>query len=130
MRYVRWLGRMLWFPVAFGWAVVKANVLLGGDIVTPKSWISGGFVEVPLRCRTDTEISMLANMVTLTPGTSTVAVRRATPTLWVQGLYLKDPADLRRDVYALEDMLLGVSRVDGAPSMRPALGSWREEGRA
>lgn len=127
MRYVRWVGRLLWFVPGFVIAVVKANIQVGADILTPGSRISGGFVEVPLRCRTDLEVAMLANMITLTPGTATVAVHRASPTLWVQGLYLDAPADLRHDVRALEDLLLGATRLTVPTVDHPALGTWREE---
>lgn len=127
MPYLRWLGRVLWFAPAFAVAVVKANVQMAGDILTPGSHISGGFVEVPLRCRTDFEIAVLANMITLTPGTATVAVHRASSTLWVQGLYLDEPDDLRRSVRELEDMLLGATRASGPPQEHPPLGAWRKE---
>lgn len=127
MRYLRWLGRLLWFPIGFAWAVVRANVEVGIDIVTPASAISGGFIEVPLRCETDLEIAVLANMVTLTPGTAAVALYRPEPTLWIQGLYMDSPESLRRDVYHLEDMLLGVTRVSGAPHDHPRVGNWRKE---
>ncbi|MEE6282092.1 Na+/H+ antiporter subunit E [Georgenia sunbinii] len=125
MRYVRWLGHALWFTPYFLFEIVKANVTVGADIITPGTRMSAGFIEIPLRCRTPFEIMMIANMITLTPGTVTVAVDAESPTVWVHSLYITTPDDFRADVHAMEQRLLAATRLDGAPSKIPQVGAWK-----
>ncbi|WP_150239478.1 Na+/H+ antiporter subunit E [Nocardiopsis quinghaiensis] len=113
---------ILWFPFFYGFQVVTSSARLGWDILTPGSASTPAFVEVPLRCRTDLEITAVANMVSLTAGTVTVAVRKDPPTLWVHGMYAKDDQGLRDHVHTMEDRLLGVTRAGGAPARRPVPG--------
>lgn len=129
IRYPRWLWRFVWFHVYYVWQIVVANVVVGRDIVTPGSRMSAGFIEVPLRCRTRFEIMMMANFITLTPGTVTVAVHEDARTLWVHSLYITSPDELRADIRAMEEHLLRATRLDGPPSEVPRVGSWREAGR-
>ena len=125
IRYLRWLLRLLWFPCYFLWQIVVSNAVVGRDAVTPGSRISAGFIEVPLRCRSRFEIMMMANMITLTPGTVTVAVHEESSTLWIHSLYVTSPDDVRADTWAMEDHLLAATRIDGAPAQLPRVGAWR-----
>lgn len=127
IRYLSWPLRVVWFHVYYLWQIVLANVLVGRDVVTPGSSMSAGFIEIPLRCRTRFEIMMMANFITLTPGTVTVAVHEASSTLWIHSLYVTSPDELRADIWAMEDHLLNATRLDGPPPERPRVGSWRKE---
>ncbi|MCL3859545.1 Na+/H+ antiporter subunit E [Actinotalea sp. K2] len=112
MSRVRWALRLLGFPFYFAAEVVKANTTVARDILTPGSRITAGFVELPLRCVTDLEITTMANLITLTPGTVTVAVRKDPATLWVHGMYITDLEEFRADQYAMETRLLAAMRRD------------------
>ncbi|MBO1753373.1 Na+/H+ antiporter subunit E [Actinotalea sp. BY-33] len=116
---LRWGLRILAFPVYYALEVVKANLVLAKDLLTPGSSISAGFIEVPLRARTDIEITTIANMITLTPGTVTVAVRKAPATLWVHGMYVEDPDSFREGIYAMEARMIGFLRRDPEPGPVP-----------
>lgn len=126
IRYLRWFLRLLWFPCYFLWQIIVSNAVVGRDVLTPGSRISAGFVEVPLRCRSSFETMMIANMITLTPGTVTVAVHEASRTLWIHSLYVTSPDDVRADIWAMESHLLGATRLDGAPAQLPHVGAWQE----
>ncbi|WP_236568134.1 MULTISPECIES: Na+/H+ antiporter subunit E [unclassified Nocardiopsis] len=121
---VRRIVHALGLPSAFGARVVAASARLAWDVLTPGSASVPAFVRVPLRCRSELEVTAIANMVTLTPGTVTVAIRMDPPTLWVYGMYASDEAELREGVRAMEDRLLAVTRADGAPA-RPGNGEGR-----
>ncbi len=129
MRYLRLVLGIVWFPFYFAWQIVVSNLTVGADVVTPGSRMSAGFVEVPLRCRTRFEIMMMANMITLTPGTVTVAVDEASSTLWIHDLYVSSPDDVRASIRAMENHLLRATRLDGPPQAIPRVGRWREEAR-
>ncbi|MEU3308356.1 Na+/H+ antiporter subunit E [Nocardiopsis sp. NPDC055551] len=110
MNHLKWALRLLWFPFYAGGEITKTSFQVMWDIVTPGSASTPAFVEVPIRGRTDFEVTMLANLISLTPGTVTVAVRHEPSTLWVHGLYVQDRESFREDIRAMEDRILAVTR--------------------
>lgn len=114
MNHLTWGLRVLWFPFYAGGEIVKTSFQVMRDIVTPGSSATPAFVEVPVRCRTDFEVTMLANLISLTPGTVTVAVRQEPCTLWVHGLYVDDHESFREDIRVMEDRILAVTRTPWA----------------
>ena len=53
---------------------------------------------MPLDAKTDAEITLLANVVTLTPGTLSLDVSPDRSTLYVHAMFLESPEALRRDI--------------------------------
>ena len=78
--------------------LVKANLVVAYDVLTPQHHMRPGVVAIPLRARTDFEITLLANLITMTPGTLSLDVSADRKRLYVHAMYLKDPEDLRRDI--------------------------------
>jgi multicomponent Na+:H+ antiporter subunit E len=113
---LRRAARIAWFPFFYGSRVVASTLKVAWDILTPGSSSVPALLEVPLRCRTDLEITAVANMVSLTPGTVTVAIRTDPPALWVHGMYTADEQAFFDDIHRMEDYLLGLTRTSGAPS--------------
>lgn len=113
--YVRWAGQLLRFPFYYGFEVIKSTTHVGLDTLTPGSRATPGFVEFPLRCETDFEVTIMANMISLTPGTVTVAVQLHPTKLWVHGMYVSDCPSFREELYAMEDRLLAATRPFGVP---------------
>lgn len=75
-------------------------------------------VELPLRCVTDLEISMLASSITITPGTLVLGVAAAygdhPPTLFVHSLYDNARERVIRGLRELETVVLNATRKGGA----------------
>lgn len=68
-----------------------ASLKVAYDIITPDFLLKPGVIAYPLLARTDLEITLLANMISLTPGTLSMAVSEDRKTLYVHSLYiLKD----------------------------------------
>ncbi|WP_017577138.1 Na+/H+ antiporter subunit E [Nocardiopsis kunsanensis] len=129
MTYLLWVLRTLRFPFYFGFEVVKTTFVVLYDALTRGSSSTPAFVEVPTRCRTDFETTMLANMISLTPGTVTVAVGEDSPvTLWVHSLYVDDRASFRADIHTMEDHLLAVTRPRAGVPSRPTTAESTERG--
>jgi multicomponent Na+:H+ antiporter subunit E len=85
-------------------SVAVARAVLAPRIPVPS------FVTVPLaKAETDLEITLVANHITLTPGTLTVDVSRDRRTLLVHSL-LADQADVRADVAAVEGRVTAATR--------------------
>lgn len=86
------------FMAFFGKELVVANVRLAHDILTPRFYMTPGIVRIPLETRADTEIVLLANLLTLTPGTLTIEVPPSKEHLYVHVMYLDDIDVFRRHV--------------------------------
>ena len=84
--------------------LVEANLILAWEIITTKNRINVGVVAVPLR--TDSEVAMMvvANVITLTPGTVTIESVGSPPVLYVNVLHLHSIDDVRADLLHIEDL--------------------------
>ncbi len=76
--------------VRFLWALLVSNLKLAAIVVSPRLDIHPGVVAVPLDARTDLEVTLLANLVTLTPGTMSVEVSDDRRVLFVHGIDVRD----------------------------------------
>ena len=81
------------------------------DILTPTHYMKPGVIAFPLEAKTDAEITMLANVITLTPGTLSLDVSEDRKTLYIHAMYIDDPDALRREIKeGLEKKLLEMMR--------------------
>ena len=67
-------------------------------VVTPRMDIKPGIFAYPLKADRDFEITLLANLITLTPGTLSVDVSEDRKFLYVHALDCSDPDALRADI--------------------------------
>ncbi|AKR54708.1 Na+/H+ antiporter subunit E [Youhaiella tibetensis] len=69
-------------------------------VMTPniKAHLRPGFVAFPLTAKSDQEITLLANLITLTPGTLSVDVSEDRKTLYIHALQLKNRDALVRSI--------------------------------
>lgn len=67
-------------------------------VLRPKLKISPDIVVVPVGLTRDAELTLLANLITLTPGTLTVDVSDDRRSLFVHALEAADPEAVRRDI--------------------------------
>jgi multicomponent Na+:H+ antiporter subunit E len=97
--------------------VVKGALHVGRDAVTPGVDMQPAILELPLRCTTDLEISVMASSITITPGTITVGIASAAgttpPTLYVHTIYAADPEAVRAGLREMEDRVLTLTRGRG-----------------
>ncbi|HED30419.1 MAG TPA: Na+/H+ antiporter subunit E [Prosthecochloris aestuarii] len=110
-RYFSKIPKVIMFVFYFLRELFVANLKVAFDIVTPKDYMEPGIIAVPLDVKSDIEITLFANLVTLTPGTLSLDVSEDRRTLYVHALYVKD-ADRFRDELknGLERRLIEVMR--------------------
>jgi len=70
--------------------LVKANLQVAYEVITPNLNMTPGIVAVPLDISSDFQITMLANLITLTPGTLSLDVSEDKKVLYVHSMYIKD----------------------------------------
>jgi len=110
-RYFSKIPLVIRFVLYFLRELVVANLKVAFDIMTPKNYMEPGIVAVPLDVETDIEITLFANLVTLTPGTLSLDVSPDKRTLYVHALYVKDAGRFRRQLKSgLEKRLIEVMR--------------------
>ncbi|SHG00569.1 multisubunit sodium/proton antiporter, MrpE subunit [Salegentibacter echinorum] len=74
----------------FLWELFKANLQVAYEVVTPNLKMTPGIVKVPLTIQSDLGITMLGNMISLTPGTLSLDVSNDKKVLYVHAMYITD----------------------------------------
>ena len=107
LRGIKFVGFVLYFLSE----LLKANIRVAMDIVTPKNYMMPGLIRIPLEAKTDVEISLLANIISLTPGSLCVDVSEDKKTMYVHAMYVEDADEFRREIKnGFERRLLEVLR--------------------
>lgn len=75
-----------------------ANLKVAHDVLTVKHHMRPGIVAIPLDAQTDAEITTLANLITLTPGTLSLDISSDRKVLYVHCMYLYDTREFRRSI--------------------------------
>lgn len=95
-RYFKRSSATLRFAAYVVWELVLANVKVARTVLfTPTADLRPGIVAVPLDLRSDAEITTLANLITLTPGTLSLDVSDDRHVLYVHAIEVDDPARFR-----------------------------------
>ncbi len=112
-----------WYVVVLLRNLVAANLRLAWEILTPGIGTHTGIVAVPMRGGSEAVVNLVANSITLTPGTMTVEVSTSGDVdqdgaeddvlLYIHGMYTRDTEAVRRDVLHLEELAL---RAFGTPA--------------
>ena len=82
----------------FLWLLVVSNFRVLWDILTPGDHSRPAVIGVPLDARTDLEILLVANMVSLTPGSLSLDVSADRSILYVHLMFLDDVDAARREI--------------------------------
>ncbi len=86
--------RALQLLVRVLWDVVVANVVVAGLVLGPMARLRPTFFEVPLAVTHPHAVTLLATVITMTPGTVSVALTPDARVLHVHALTAEDPAEL------------------------------------
>lgn len=89
---------VLWYSLLLLGEVVKSNIRVAWDVLTPQILRRPGIVGVPLDAQTDLEITMLANLITFTPGTLSLDVSDDRRTLYVHVMFMDNAEAVRREI--------------------------------
>lgn len=90
----RWISFLLFFL----YELVKANVRVAYDVLTPTHHMKPGIIAIALDARSDTEITLLANLITLTPGTLSLDVSSDRRVLYIHAMYITDVDKVREEI--------------------------------
>jgi multicomponent Na+:H+ antiporter subunit E len=109
--YFRKVGQVVTFLLLFFREMIVSSLRVAYDVITPTYYMKPGIIGIPLDAKTDAEITLLANVITLTPGTLSLDISEDRSTLYIHAMFVDDPDALRREIKeGLEKKLLQVMR--------------------
>ncbi len=110
-RYFERLPKVLVLIAFFLKELLVSNVKVLWDVITPQHISRPGIIAIPLDARTDAEIMLVANLISLTPGTLSLDLSEDRRLLYVHVMFLDDIDEIRRQIkQGLEKRVLEVMR--------------------
>ena len=80
------------------WELLIANFRVAHDVLTRERRSRPGILAIRLDARTDAEITLFANLLTMTPGDLSIDVSTDRRVLYIHSLYLDDIEKARREI--------------------------------
>ena len=97
-KYIRFLPRLIGFGFFFIWELIKANMLVAYEVITPSLNMKPGIVAFPMSVKSDLEIIILTTVVALTPGTSPIQLSDDKKFLYIHAMNIGDRDEFVRDI--------------------------------
>lgn len=99
-RYFTRVPKVIGFLLYFLWQMIRANIQVAYDVITPNYFMQPGIVKYPMNAKSEFEINMLSTVISLTPGTLIIDVSEDRKVLYIHVMYLKDK---ERFIQAIKD---------------------------
>ncbi|MCY4781602.1 Na+/H+ antiporter subunit E [Sphingobacterium sp. UT-1RO-CII-1] len=110
-RYFTRVPKIIMFAFYFLYQLLKANMQVAFDVITPRYFFKPGIVRYPMTAETDFEINLLSMMISLTPGTLIIDVSDDKKAIYIHVMYLTDPESFVKETKTgLERRLLEILR--------------------
>ena len=110
-RYFERLPKVIGLISFFVKELLVSNLRVLWDVITPKHISRPGIIGIPLDARTDTEIMLVANLISLTPGTLSLDLSEDRRMLYIHVMFLDDIDRTRQDIKeGIERRVLEVMR--------------------
>lgn len=97
-RYVTRIPALAVMLLYFLKELVVANFVMARAVLLPAERLRPAIIAVPLDIQSDMGITLLANLITLTPGTLSLEISSDKKVLYVHTMHLDDPESFRRSV--------------------------------
>ncbi len=110
MKWIRKIYYGIKLTVFFLYQLVKANIRIAMDIITPRHRMKPAFVPVSVSGLTDIETMLLSNLICLTPGTLSVELLTDKKDLVIHVMYFTTRIELVHEIEKFKHLLLEVTR--------------------
>lgn len=111
---------LLTFLAYFARELLVSNLVVARSILTPRLRLRSGIVAVPVGPCSDLVVTIVANAITLTPGTMTLEVSDDRCTLYVHVLHAHDIEVVRQDTLRLLRLAHRAFGYNGTPTEETA----------
>lgn len=113
------LARLLAY---FAYELVTSNLVVARVVLSRGARTRTGVVACPLRTTSDRMVTVLCNIIALSPGTMMVDV--GDDAIYVHALLRRDPERVREDIDRLQGLLLAAFPEVGPAGPSPEAGRW------
>ena len=97
-RYCSKLMGLASLALYFIWELLISSIKVAWSVALPLRYSKPGIISVPLSVKSDIEITVLGNLISLTPGSLSLDVSDDRQHLLVHAMFIENPDDFRRDV--------------------------------
>jgi len=87
------------YAFVFLYELIKANLEVVRIVLSPELKMTPGIIAYPLEVKTDAGITLLANSITLTPGTLSVDISKDRKTLYIHALHMENAQELKQSIH-------------------------------
>lgn len=95
----------------FGFELLVSSLRVAWDVLTPRNRSRPGIIAVPMDAKSDLELTLLANLISLTPGTLSLDVSEDRRVLYVHAMFVDSREGVVNDIKSgMEKSLLEVMR--------------------
>lgn len=116
-----WPWRVVTFLVWYAKEFLLANARVTADVLRPRGRqkMHPAIIAVPAASRSEAEWTLIASLITLTPGTLTLTISREHQILYVHGMFVDSREELVAEIQEMEDRMLGAIRRQPGDLTRP-----------
>jgi multicomponent Na+:H+ antiporter subunit E len=105
------LVKLFFFVLFYLYELVKANLLIAHQILSPRPMIKPGIIKVDLDAKSNQEILALVNLITMTPGSLCIDISEDKKHIYVHEMYIDDVDKMKQDIKInLEKRILDIAR--------------------
>lgn len=94
-RKIFWIIYFLFYIL---WELTVSSLKVAFDVITPSVNAKPGVIGIALNSDTNLEITILASLISLTPGTLTLDISHDRKTLYVHTMFTKDLEKLKKSI--------------------------------
>lgn len=106
--YSRKIPEVIRFTFFYVWELIQSNLRVAYEVLTPTHHMKPGVIGLPLDATTDAQITMLANLITMTPGTLSLDVSNDRRMLYIHAMYMEDEDALYAELKELERRVISL----------------------
>lgn len=92
-KYFEKLPRLVQFIVFYIYELIRSNIEVAWDVLTPNDLSKPAIVRIPLSLKSDFQIALLMNLITFTPGSLSVDLSKDKKFLYVHGMFVKNKSE-------------------------------------
>lgn len=105
MKILKRIYYLLDFIIFYFWKLVKANLFIAYDIITPRMHTRPGFIEIPLGLTTDLGLLLFSNLLSMTPGSLSIDVQPDRKNLLIHVLYKDNEAAIIAEIMKVQEKI-------------------------
>lgn len=98
MKILRKIPAVIGFACFYVKELFLSNLRVAYDAITPTMHARPGMIALPTDARTGWELLLLANLITMTPGTLSVDVSTDRKVIYIHAMYIDDPDKIRSEI--------------------------------